>query len=154
MDRALKIENARSELERDRLRAAARESKAAVCLGPPGTGKTTLAFSCIERALAEDGRVLLALPTAQLASRMRARYGDRVDIDTCHAAFAFGEDVNNLPTLAHYALVVVDEISQLDDRQYERIVQLWNAADRTCVRTACRLIGRSRPRPPARSAPK
>jgi DNA replication protein DnaC len=122
------------EAEADELREALwQNNKICVCTGPPGSGKSTVAHACVERTLGLGGRVLFALPKAQLASRMRERYGHRVDIDTCHAAFAFGEDVNNLPTLAHYALVVVDEISQLDDRQYERIVQLWNAADRTCV---------------------
>jgi hypothetical protein len=128
----LEIENVRSEIEGDRLRAEARQSKASVCLGPPGTGKTTVAFSCIDRALAEGGRVLLALPTAQLASRMRARYGDKVDIDTCHAAFGLHEpaEQGEASLLAIYALIVVDEVSQLDRTNFERILRLWAKAER------------------------
>ena len=53
------------------------ETKALACLGPPGTGKTTVCHDKIEDLLADGGRVLFALPTAQLASRMRERYGRR-----------------------------------------------------------------------------
>ena len=134
VDVVLELQQAVSESESDALRGRLWHSnKICVCTGPPGSGKSTVAHACVERTLELDGRVLFALPKAQLASRMRERYGDRVDIDTCHAAFAFHEEVNNLPTLAHYSLVVVDEISQLDAWQYERIVQLWNAADRATV---------------------
>ena len=134
IDVTLRLQCAVSEMDADDLRERLwHENKICVCTGPPGSGKSTVAHACVERTLELEGRVLFALPKAQLASRMRERYGNSVDIDTCHAAFAFHEAVNNLPTLAHYALVVVDEISQLDAWQYERIVELWNAADRTTV---------------------
>ena len=134
VDQALALDAAEDEDAADEILEDLHEnSKICVCTGPPGSGKSTVAHACIERALELGGRVLFALPKAQLASRMRERYGDRIDIDTCHAAFAFNEEVNNLPTLAHYTLVVVDEISQLTDGQFERIVQLWNAADRSPV---------------------
>ncbi|CAE7433127.1 unnamed protein product, partial [Symbiodinium sp. CCMP2456] len=127
VDVTLRLQCAVSETAADDLRERLwHENKICVCTGPPGSGKSTVAHACVARTLELEGRVLFALPKAQLASRMRERYGDSVDIDTCHAAFAFHEAVNNLPTLAHYALVVVDEISQLDAWQYERIVQLWN----------------------------
>ncbi|CAE7892745.1 unnamed protein product, partial [Symbiodinium necroappetens] len=105
---------------------------ASVCLGPPGTGKTTVIFSCIDRALAKGGKVLMALPTAQLSSRMKARYGHKVDIDTCHAAFGLHESAEHgeASLLSMYSLIVVDELSQLDMVNFEKILKLWAAADR------------------------
>ena len=132
VDRALEIEAAATEAEADGLCAEAASSRAAVCLGPPGTGKTTVIFSCIDRALEKGGRVLLALPTAQLASRMRAKYGDAVDIDTCHAAFGLHENAEQgeASLLAMYALIVVDELSQLDETNFDKILRIWAAAER------------------------
>eukprot|EP00959_Pyramimonas_sp_CCMP1952_P228221 4771905-Pyramimonas_sp.AAC.1 len=46
-------------------------NKPIICLGKPGTGKTTVVKACIRRAQEGGGRVLFALPTAQLASRMK-----------------------------------------------------------------------------------
>jgi len=132
VDRALAVEEAEDEGEADRLRQEARSSKASVCLGPPGTGKTTVIFSCIDRALAKGGKVLMALPTAQLSSRMKARYGHKVDIDTCHAAFGLHESAEHgeASLLSMYSLIVVDELSQLDMVNFDKILRLWAAADR------------------------
>ena len=60
-----------------------------LALGKPGTGKTTVVKACIRNACAQGGRVLFALPTAQLASRMREAFRDNseVEVATCHAAF-------------------------------------------------------------------
>ena len=109
------------------------EAKALACMGPPGTGKTTVCHEKIVELLAADGKVLFALPTAQLASRMRERYGrrDGLTIDTCHAAFGFNENLAGyLPILAAYDLIVVDEASQLSAQHGDHILKLWDAADR------------------------
>jgi ASC-1-like (ASCH) protein len=63
--------------------------KAIVCFGPPGTGKTTAVFLIIDYVLENDGYVLFAVYTAQLASRMREKYAKhprkhQIRIDTCH----------------------------------------------------------------------
>ena len=101
--------------------------------GGPGTGKTAYIHQAIEYALDRGGHVLFALPTAQLASRMRAKYGDKIDIDTCAAVFAFNED-QCFPYIGMYSLIVIDEISQLQGWQFQRIVQLWKQADQAvCV---------------------
>ncbi|CAJ1356600.1 unnamed protein product, partial [Effrenium voratum] len=132
VDRALALGDAATEAEADVLLAQAREGKAAVALGPPGSGKTTAIFASIERTLERGGRVLFALPTAQLASRMRQRFGDRVDIDTCHAAFGLHKaaEQGGSGILGLYALVVVDELSQLEKTNFDRILRQWMQADR------------------------
>ena len=127
LDRALALQAATEEHVADDIRQAMLEdSKICVCLGPPGSGKTTLVHAAVERTLAAGGQVLFACPTAQLASRMRERYGDRLVVDTCHAAFHLNEDILvNASALDLYALVVVDEVSQIEGAHFERIVKLW-----------------------------
>ena len=118
----------------DELMKTARGSKAAICTGPPGTGKTTAIFSCIKEVLKNNGKVLFALPTAQLASRMRDKYKNQrrnVVIDTCAAAFELlGNGVTELPTLSDFDLIVVDELSLIAKNHFERIIKLWNHVDR------------------------
>ena len=50
-------------------------------------------------------------------------------IDTCHAVFGLGEDFAFLPLLGEYQLIVVDEISQLDGEQCDRIMRLREMVD-------------------------
>ena len=91
--------------------------------GPPGTGKTTVADRCIARAKARGARILFALPTGQLASRARSKHGD-IDVDTCHSAFGFHRPFNEVSAvLCAFDLVVVDEISQLTQEQFERLAE-------------------------------
>ena len=71
--------------------------------------------------------------TAQLASRMREQLGGRkrIDIDTCAAAFALLEDSTMcLPTLGGYSLIYVDEVSQMNAKDFERIIKLWSYVDK------------------------
>ena len=104
-----------------------------VALGKPGTGKTTVVKACIRNACSQGGRVLFALPTAQLASRMREAFRDdpEVEVATCHAVFKLDQPLaESLPLMTLYDLVVVDEVSLLDCPQFERILKLWSAAER------------------------
>ena len=118
--------------ELDDLREAAlKNSRPIAGLGPPGTGKTTVLNNCVDRVLESGGRVLYALPTAQLAARVRARH-PTADVDTCAAAFWLWKERadERLDALAQYDLVVVDEVLQLDAEQFERILQMRAAADK------------------------
>ena len=71
-----------------------------------------------------------ALPAAQQATRVRSRR-PTADVDTCAAAFWRWKDRadEHLDVLAQYDLVAVDEVSQLDAEQFERIIQMWEAAN-------------------------
>ena len=77
--------------------------------------------------------MLFALPTAQLSSRMRQslRDLDGVEVATYHAAFKLNEPITEaLPLMTMYAMIVVDEVSLLDCAQFERMVKLWNVAEK------------------------
>ena len=104
-----------------------------VALGKPGTGKTTVVKACIARACSHGARVLFALPTAQLASRMRQALREFADVEiaTCHAAFKLDQPIaESLPLMTLYDLVVVDEVSLLDCPQFERLIKLWSVAEK------------------------
>ena len=122
VDRSLEI---KKETDPDReydLREVARQGKAYILIGPPGAEKTTTAMECIEHAVKSGGRVLVAMPAAQLASRMRELLGKKkgIDIDTCAAAFALLEnDTACLPTLGMFDLVCVDEVFHVDSGCFE-----------------------------------
>ena len=131
VDDATVVQRGDSEEGADRVRERLWASgRAVACFGPPGTGKTTAVFHCIQHALDAGGKVLFALPTAQLASRMREKWGDAIDVDTCAAAFGFMENKDfPMNTLSFYALVIIDEISQLEGWQSDHVLKMWDAAD-------------------------
>ena len=109
---------------------AYKENKPQFVTGPPGTGKTTVLDKCVRRCLREGGNVLYALPTAQQASRVRAKH-PQADVDTCSGAFFLYRDaVEVMDCLTRYDLVAVDEVSQLSQSDFERIIQMWEAADK------------------------
>eukprot|EP00969_Alexandrium_andersonii_P216359 9556400-Alexandrium_andersonii.AAC.1 len=109
VDRALTANHGDDHEEADDAREDAwKRNRPLICLGKPGTGKTTVVKACIRRAQAEGGRVLFALPTAQLASRMRIALSDVPDLEiaTCHAAFKLDQPINEaLPLMTMYDMV-------------------------------------------------
>ena len=108
---------------------AAENSKIVAALGAPGSGKTAAVHACIDHWKQRGARILLALPTGQLAAEMRARHPD-VDVDTCHGAFLFHRDINEaLPIMTQYDLVVVDELSMLTAEHMDRLDAMWRTAD-------------------------
>ena len=104
--------------------------KVLVGLGGPGTGKTTAAGESIRRARGLGARILIAVPTGQMSSRMGELFPD-LEVDTCHGAFLLHKpEMESLPLMSQYDLVVVDEVSQLSRAHFERIVRMWHAADK------------------------
>ena len=98
--------------------------------GPPGTGKSTVMDKCVRRCLRDGGRVLYALPTAQQAARVRGKHPE-ADVDTCSGAFFLHRDaVEVMDCLTSYDMVAIDEISQLSQSDFERIIQMWETADK------------------------
>ena len=110
-------------------------SRALACFGPPGSGKTTVFLELIKEVLHSERKVLLALPTAQLASRMREKLGSKIDIATCAAAFGLMEN-DSFPnvSLSVYSLVIIDEVSQMQARDVETVLRLWcQAGKQPCL---------------------
>ena len=103
--------------------------KVQVLYGPPGTGKTAAAMFVVEEVLERGGYVLFTVYTAELTSVIKKRFKGhprrrQITIDTCHAAFHLGEDFAPNPKLADYQLWVIDEVSQLEGKQNDRIIRL------------------------------
>ena len=104
-----------------------------VCLGAPGTGKTFVADYIIRVAVARGLRVLYALPTGQLACRMRQRHPD-IEVDTCHGAFLFHRPLTEaMALLTDYDLVAVDEVLQLSAEEFYRMHSMFVAAGKQLV---------------------
>ncbi|CAJ1458565.1 unnamed protein product, partial [Effrenium voratum] len=71
-----------------------------------------------ERVLEQGGEVLCALPTAQFAARSRAKLPERLpEQETVHALHGID-------------LIVVDKVQQLGAADFERILRLWQHAER------------------------
>ena len=131
LDRAKRARLATDEHEWEEIvEEAHNNSRPQFVTGPPGTGKTTVVDKCVRRCLRDGGRVLYALPTAQQASRVRAKHPE-ADVDTCSGAFFLYRDaLEVMDCLTAYDMIAVDEISQLSRADFERILQMWEAADK------------------------
>eukprot|EP00438_Fugacium_kawagutii_P000653 Skav222305 [mRNA] locus=scaffold1249:3867:8406:+ [translate_table: standard] len=131
VDRALAIQSAGEDEDvEDLMREAYEKGKIFVCTGGPGTGKTTVALASIHRALREGGKVMFVYPTNKQSSSMRCKLPREVEVNTYHAGFGLDEEPGAVAvSLSQYALIVVDEISQLQGKHFEDIRKLWDQAD-------------------------
>ena len=120
-----------AELPEDVDEAAARladNNSLLVCMGAPGTGKTFVADYLIRLAVQRGYRVLYALPTGQLACRMRQRHPD-IHVDTCAGAFLFYRPLSEtIALMAEYDMVVIDEALQLSSEEFGRLDAMFCAA--------------------------
>ena len=99
-----------------------------LCLGGPGTGKTFVADYLIRLAVHREFKVLYALPTGQLACRMRQRHPN-IAIDTCHGAFLLYRPLSEaIALLTEFDVVVIDEVLQLSAEEFGRIDAMFMAA--------------------------
>ncbi|CAE7536493.1 pif1 [Symbiodinium sp. CCMP2592] len=111
---------------------------ATVVLGPAGSGKTTAVEIALDQAVKAGAHVGVACPTGMLATRYRARHPD-LDIDTVHGMFALHKDeLATADMIKIYDMLVIDEVGQLPEWIFERLLRLWDAADR---RTALVFVG-------------
>ena len=95
-------------------------------------GSNEVDIAIIKKWKAKNARILFALPTGQLASSIRAVHPD-IDVDTSCGAFLFHRPLSEaLAILSQYDIVVIDEISMLTAKQFDRLIAMWNAIERTC----------------------
>ena len=134
MERALQVAQAEDDEVVEDLLLQAAEDRMIFANGPPGTGKTFVVHELIRYWQARDARVLFVLPTGQLASEMRAAH-PQVDVDTYHGGLWLHKELSEtLGIMTQYDLIVLDEVSMLTDAQFERVVAMWQAADKLpCV---------------------
>ncbi|CAE7455269.1 Pif1 [Symbiodinium pilosum] len=121
------------------------QNKVSVVLGPAGSGKSTAVEVALDRAIKQGAQVGIACPTGMLATRYRARHPD-VDIDTVHGMFALHKDeLETADMMQPYDLMVIDEVGQLPTWIFDRLLRLWDAADRrpalVFVGDFCQLAG-------------
>ena len=83
----------------------------------------------IEEVHEHGGRVLIVAPTGRLAATYRAKY-PHMDVDTIHGAFMVYKPLQQtLELMFPFDLVIVEEVGQLSRAIFDRIMQLWEAAE-------------------------
>lgn len=106
-------------------------------LGPAGSGKSTCIEHAIWQAYEWGARILIVAPTGRLAATLRSKYPD-LDVDTVHGAFLlFRPEAQTVEMMQPYELVVVEEFAQLSQYIFERLLRLWDAADRRPALVFC-----------------
>ena len=101
------------------------ERRAFAILGPAGSGKTTSVEAAVEKCYELGGRVLIVAPTGRLAATYRAKY-PHLDVDTIHGAFLlYKREQETMELMIPYDLVIVEEIGQLAQWVFERLITLW-----------------------------
>ena len=121
------------------------QNTVSVVLGPAGSGKSTAVETALKQAVRNGAHVGVACPTGMLATQYKTRHPD-LDIDTVHGMFAFHKmEVDTLDMMKPYDMLVIDEVGQLSTEQFERLLRLWDAADRrpalVFVGDFCQLTG-------------
>ena len=99
-------------------------------LGPAGSGKSTALEVAVQRAAEAGAHVGIACPTGVLASAYREKFPG-LDVDTLHGMFLLHlPQEETWDCMASFDLVVIDEVGQLSRATFERLLWLWDNADR------------------------
>ena len=113
------------------------QTKPDAVLGPAGSGKTTAVEMAIRSAVEKGAHVGIATPTGMLASSYKVKFPE-LDVDTAHGMFGLHmPEFRTLEMMVPFDLVVLEEIGQLSQAQFERIMKLWDAAGRRPCLLAC-----------------
>ena len=112
------------------VRQAPRQMRPLCVLGPAGSGKSTAVQAAIHRAAEAGAHVGIACPTGVLASSYRELFPD-LDVDTLHGMFLLHLTAQQAcETMSPFDLIVIDEVGQLSQDTFERLLWLWDNADR------------------------
>ena len=112
------------------LQQAPRQMRPLCVLGPAGSGKSTAVQVAIQRANEAGAHVGIACPTGVLASAYREHFPG-LDVDTFHGMFLLHlPERQAFDTMSSFDFVVIDEVGQLSQETFERLLRLWDNADR------------------------
>ena len=112
------------------LEHAPRAGRPLCVLGPGGSGKSTSVEVAVQRAAEAGAHVGIACPTGMLASSYREKF-PTLDVDTLHGMFALHKPENETwDLMANFDLMVIDEVGQLSRITFERVMRLWDNAER------------------------
>ena len=112
------------------LQQAPRQMRPLCVLGPAGSGKSTAVQVAIQRANEAGAHVGIACPTGVLASAYREHFPG-LDVDTLHGMFLLHlPEGQAFDTMSSFDFVVIDEVGQLSQETFERLLRLWDNADR------------------------
>ena len=101
-----------------------------VVLGPAGSGKSSAVKKAIQDASGANARVIVACPTRMLVATWKQDFPD-LDVDSVHAAFRiFHPEQETLDAMVNFDLVVVEEVGTISQTVFDRLLRLWDAADR------------------------
>ena len=99
-------------------------------LGPAGSGKSTCLEVVVQRAVEAGAQVGVACPTGVLASSYRVKFPD-LDVDTLHGMFRLHKPEHETwDLMIDFDLIVIDEVGQLSRDIFERVLRLWDHAER------------------------
>lgn len=106
----------------------AEEHKILFANGPPGTGKTFVVHREIRKWHEAGARISFLLPTGQLSLEMRVQ---RPDVDTYNGGLLLFKELSEaLGIMTQYDLIVLDEVSMLIDEHFDKVLAMWQAADK------------------------
>ena len=112
------------------LQQAPRQMRPLCLLGPAGSGKSTAVQVAIRRANEAGAHVGIARPTGVLASAYREHFPG-LDVDTLHGMFLLHLPPHQaFDAMSSFDLVVIDEVGQLSQETFERLLWLWDNAER------------------------
>ena len=125
------------------------QTKPVAVLGPAGSGKSTAVEMAIRHAVEKGAHVGIATPTGMQSSSYKAKFPE-LDVDTAHGMFGLHmPEFQTLEMMVHFDFVVLEEIGQLSQAQFERIMKLWDAAGRRPGLLACGDFGQLPPVEPS-----
>ena len=107
-----------------------RAYKAISVLGPAGSGKTTVIEVAINRAYERGANVKVGCPTGLLSTGYKDKF-PHIDVDTLHGMFALHRSKHDtLDKMMNIDLLVIDEVGQISQETFERLMEMWDAAER------------------------
>ena len=104
--------------------------RAMAVLGPAGSGKITAVEVSLEEVVEKGGPVIVVAPTGRLVASFRQKY-PHLDVETIQGAFQTWKPIQETWDLMNpYDLINVEEVEQLSQEMFERLIRLWEGAGR------------------------